>query len=268
VKLGFLCAALLALNAGAASRPPETQAERDTVQGVRVAIQHKDCKLAVSRLNDGLANAYPDVFLMAGRMFEDGICVKPSWERAERLYQRADEVGHHGGLLRLVAGLAHQNRDPAAALWWAHKAGGLNLPQACRVPHLALEPEVFVSTLKLWPAQRLQGCVYTAGVVALVAGDLDYPQTAFQFSVAGKVAMVFKPAEGKLGWRTVDIEMLPMYGLVSGDQLLDRDSRAVKASLERHLRELGERALRRYEKPAGIDPEWDVSMDFVFSITY
>ncbi len=268
MKLGFWLAALLALNASAAQRPPETQAERDTVQGVRSAIEQQDCKLAAARLNDGLAKAYPDVFMLAGRIFEDGICLKASWERAQGMYQRAEQVGHRGGLFRLVAGLAYQNRNPTAALWWAHKAGGLNLPQPCRVAQRALEPEVFVNTIKLWPAGRLQGCVYTAGVVALVAGDLDYPQRALRFYMAGKVAMKFSPAEGQLSWRTIEVEAQPMYGVVSGEQLQDRDSRAVNSAFERHLQELGERALRRYERPANVDPDWEVLTDFVFSIIY
>jgi hypothetical protein len=50
--------------------------------------------------------------------------------------------------------------------------------------------------------------------------------------------------------------------------LLDRNSSAVKSAFERHLQELGAQASGRNERSAGVDPDWEVLMSFVFSTTY
>jgi hypothetical protein len=113
---------------------------------------------AIGALNNGLAAAYPGVLLMAGTMFDEGLCLKPNWERAERLYLRAQKAGHRGGRLRLIAGLAAPGSDPAAALWWAQQENG-PLPSPCPVPEMAaFDAERFVAELKLSSPQRVAAC--------------------------------------------------------------------------------------------------------------
>ena len=265
----FLAAALLAscIAAGAATRPEESRAERDTLAGVINALDHKDCARAVSRLNAGLSSRYPGVYLMAGTMYEEGLCLKPNWERAERMYRLAHEAGHGAGLLRLVAGLAQGGRDSAAAVWWAQQTTELPLVEDCRVPQrIWSDPDLFVATIKLWPAARLAGCVYVAGVMAHVAGDLEYPGAALAGNLGGTVELDYTPAQGSMQWRTVDLDKGVVYGLNTGDSLAEGNSRKTRASLERTLGELGAQALKRFEQPAGIDPAWRVQTRWVFTV--
>jgi TPR repeat protein len=113
-------------------RPDTTRDGQEWMGGVHSALEHRDCKLAVARLNQGLERRYPDAFLLAGAMFEQGLCVKTEWDRAATMYQRALAVGHGGGQFRLVAGLAE--RGAPVALWWAQERDAVMLPDECRVP--------------------------------------------------------------------------------------------------------------------------------------
>jgi hypothetical protein len=263
--VGAVAGLALAAGALAAERPPQTQSEIDTVQSVHSALSHRDCELAISRLNDGLARQYPDVFMLAGWIYEEGFCVKPNWERAEAMYFRARDTGHHGGLLRLIAGYGAKGRDPAAALWWAQQVESIDLPEPCRMDQrLWSDPELFVATLKLWPGGRLAACVYTAAVAAAVAGQAQYPPTAIEFAMIGKVQMRFVPSTPAITWQTTEVELLQMGGVIDGDQARDRDSRWMQRSFENHLRRLGDQVLARYQRPLAVPTDWLLGMVFVF----
>ena len=267
MRRGLCAALLLAGSALAAEQPEETGAERDAVSSVHVAIARQDCAAAVARLNEGLARQYTGIYLMAGLMYEDGICLKPNWERAERLYLRAHAAGHRAGVLRLVAGQARNSRDPAAALWWAQQGHGMALPLPCRVPETVWnDPARFVDALHAWPVGQLEACVYAAGVTAMVTGDTEYPGTALDFNIAGQVEMTFEPAKGTIAWRTIQIEARQMAGLVSADTLRDRDSRRVQQSLEIYLRDGGDRALRQFTRPAAMPADWRLTVVFAFDL--
>lgn len=257
---------LPALAAVAAQRPDESRAERLATESLAVAIEAKDCKLAVSRLNEGLASKYPGFYLIAGTMYEEGICLKANWERAQQLYLRGLESGHRGGAYKLVAGLAHGGRDPAAAVWWAQKLD-VGLASPCRVTaDVHGDAERYVATLKGWPAGRLAACAYTAGVLSTVSGDLEYPRTAVAYYMVGTIGMAFVPAESRFEWQTEELQMLQMQGVVAGEQLADRNTRDARDTLRRSLEQAGERALKRFERPAGIDPGWRLSAKFIFEI--
>lgn len=245
----------------------ETQAERDTITGIRVSIEQRQCAQALGRLNDGLKARYPGVFLLAGALYEEGVCLKPSWERAEQMYQRAGEAGHPAAPLRLVAGLADGPRDVAAALWWAQQARSLPLPGACQVDDAArADPDRFVAALKGWPAQQVQGCLYAAAVVAMVAGYSEYPLLAAELGAVGRVEMSFWAGEGRFEFSTTDIEFRDTPGLLSGDNLRDRNTRAARRALEDSLRASAAQALKRYPRPAGVPADWLQKMAFDFTI--
>ena len=251
----------------AAERPEQSRAERSSIDRVLVAVEGKDCARAVSRLNDGLADKYPGIYLLAGSMYEEGICLKPNWERAVQMYQRAEQLGHRGGLFKLVAGYAYRERDPALALWWAQQSQQLSLPGPCRIAEwVQKDAAALETTLRAWPPARLAACNYTAGVLATVAGDAEYPHAAISHALAGKVEMTFVPAAGTLAWRTLDVEERPLIGLINATAAADRTSRDAKASLETYMREVGERALRRFVRPASIDPDWRLTYVFEFRI--
>jgi hypothetical protein len=265
-KAGLLALWLVAAPA-LASRPAATTAETDSLEAIKTALAGRDCKLAVQRLNSALQRAWPGAFLMAGQFYEEGLCLQANWERAEHMYRRAQEAGHDGGVLRLVAGLAAQGQDPAAALWWAHQAAALPLPADCRVtPDARSEPERFVAVLQRWPRARLDGCVYAAGVVADVSGTLEYPVFALDFWLRGEVEMSFWPAEGRFEWKTLDFEAKQMHGVIDGDAARDRDGPFARRSFERHLAQAGERALKRFVRPAGIDAAWQQTLKFQFDL--
>jgi hypothetical protein len=253
----------------AASRPEESLAENDTMQGIRSAIGGRDCERAVARLNRGLAERYPGVYLLAGALYEQGVCLKPNWARAEQMYLRAHESGHPGGLLRLLSGLAEGGRDPAAAVWWSQQAPGLPVPTDCRVAErLWRDADLFVATLKLWPAQRLSACVYTVGVLAAITGEMEYPQDAARLAMRGEVSMRFTPATGDVKVTTTDLELAPMAGVNDSGALMDRDSRSARKTFERHAQSVAERALRRHPRPDAVPAEWGADLNFRFDFQW
>jgi TPR repeat protein len=254
--------------AGAAARemrPEISRAEAEWLAGVHSALNHRDCPRAVSRLNDGLEKRYPDAYMMAGAMYEMGLCVKAQWDRAATMYQRALAARHRGGQYRLVAGLAE--RDAPVALWWAQEGDAVMLPSECRVPAAAhRDAEAFAAALQAWPAGRLAACAYVAGVVAAVSGEVEYPGDALGMQIEGRIQMQFHPAQGRIDWRTAEIGRLALTGPVSGDREMDRSSAKASDALRRYLEEIGRRALARFKAPAGIDPDTVVKVEYVFTI--
>jgi hypothetical protein len=81
--------------------------------------------------------------------------------------------------------------------------------------------------------------VYTAGVLAMITGDLMYPPHAFGLQLTGRVAMGFVPAEGRIEWTTLDTAMPTPGGVVSDGWLRDRQSPRARDALHRHLDEAG-----------------------------
>lgn len=264
-----LGAALLGLLAGGAlavERPEESTAEADTIASVMHGFRHSDCKLAVSHLNRGLKARYPGIYVLAGSMYEEGLCLKANWEQAERMYLRAQEVGHGAGLLRLVAGLARGHRDIGAALWWAQQAK-ISLPADCRLgPAARADPEAFVRALQAWPAGRPQACAYVAGVMAFLVGDAEYPRSSLAMGFSGRVELQYTPADERMDWKTLEITEHALYGVSSGDTVADRDSRKFRLQFEAALRDLGAQALKRFQRPPAVDPAWALRMVFVFDL--
>jgi TPR repeat protein len=241
--------------------------DHDALMSVWAFLDKKDCAGAVKALNAGLAGKRRSVMLLAGAMYEGGVCLKPNWDRAVALYQQAHEAGHPRAAAKLVAGYASTvgGPDPAATLWWAVQ-GRVALPAPCAsVAPLASDAERFVAELKRWPVSQVQGCAYTAGVMATIQADSEFTAKALAHGVKGKVRVDFVPSQARVDTSTIELETVQLGGLVSGDALRDRDSRQVRAELENSLREAADRALKRLPQPAGIDPAWKVSATYVFS---
>jgi TPR repeat protein len=140
-----------------------TEAEKAS-QAVVDAIAQRDCARAASQLNAGVAKGYPELMLLAGAMYEDGVCLKPSWERAISFYEKAAAAGRPEAVARIAAGYAAPagGRDAAAALWWALEARTA-LPAACtQVVAVADDADRFVNASKAWPARQVGACVYVA----------------------------------------------------------------------------------------------------------
>lgn len=269
IALQLLCAAVifapLAVSHAAQTlddAPVNQEAQRD----VWVYLEHKDCAGAVRALNKGIAENQRDILLLAGAMFEDGICLKPNWDQAVKMYQRAHAAGNRAGLPRLVAGYALPGRDPAAALWWAAQLPDAT-PEYCRVEADPLaNPDAFVVALQAWPRSRLDACVYTLGVRFKVQGEVEYPRSALDYGFSGKVQMHFRPASASIEWQQGDTHIISLFEHVPEKRLRDRTGHLVKNSLLAHLQQLGSNALKQYPKPEGIDQEWLVKMNFVFGL--
>lgn len=263
--------AMLALGmsqAGADGRKePPSKPESQAIAAIHDAMRARDCTLAASRLNDALKRKYPSAYLLAGTMYEQGVCLKPDWERASTLYQQATAAGEPQGRLRLVAGLAAGNRDRAAAMYWALEDAGQRLPAECEAGReLRGNPEAYVAQLRKWPAGRLDACVYVAGVVSAIAGEIEYPSMGTAYSIYGSYRMSFTPSTATVEWTERELRLGDMLGVSSGDDARDRDSARVRQTLRRELEETSQRALRRFAKPAEVPAGWRFQQDFAFQI--
>lgn len=263
--VAVLCCAVMPLLADAAAWVPALR-DTDTVSAVWAYINHKDCAGAVRELNAGVAKDYPGVLLLAGAMYEGGICLKPSWAKAADYYLRADTAGHPRAAARLASGYADPAAGPdrAAALWWAIRSKSA-LPAACAtVAAWVADADRFVAALSAWPKAQLEACVYVAGVLNTISGDLEFSGRAAAYGMQGTVILNYVPAEGRVDIDNEDIEFIQLGGWVDGDALRDRKSRDFKREFERDIRAASDRALRRYVKPDGIDASWRVQVRTVF----
>jgi hypothetical protein len=259
---------LAAMPAAAAGRKePPGKPELQAVAGIHDALRAADCALVATRLNDGLKRKYPSVYLLAGTLYEQGLCLKKDWDRAARLYLQAHEAGEPKGLQRMIAGLAEGGRDRAAAMYWVLEDPAVGLPDECEAGReLRREPEAYVAQLRRWPAGRLDACVYVAGVVSAIAGEIEYPSIGNAYAVYGSYAMDFRPATATVEWEELDLRMGNMQGAISGDDLRDRDSGRVKQALRGALQETSHRTLKRFTRPADVPTQWRVQREFAFNI--
>lgn len=236
------------------------------VQAVIDAVTKRDCAAAVAALNGGLSKAYPEVLLLAASMYEEGICLKPNWDRAVTFYQRALAAGQSTAAARLAAGYAAPvgGSDKAAALWWALRAK-TGVPEECsRVASLVDDADRFIAALGAWPASRLDACAYAAAVMAMIQGDIGAPALAAAYGMEGKIKVVFVPGEGRVDVADNDVRAAAVSGLQSAGAASDNNNQAVRKVLLAHLRYVSERAIQRYAKPAVVDASWKATMDFEF----
>lgn len=250
-----------------AQRGLEPTPAQKAVQVVLDAIQNRDCPGAVAGLNAGLAKAYPEIFTLAGALYQEGVCVRQNWQRAEGLYQRAIALNHPGVMPRLAAGYASAagGRDQAAALWWAARAKTA-LPAACAsVVPLAGDADKFVAALQAWPAAQIQHCAYAAAVMASVQAELEQPDFAASYGMVGTVVMNFAPAQGRIDIQDDGVDAPPpAVGVVTGGSSQDMERRAARLAFQAQLRQAADVALKRFEKPAGLPADWRVEARYVF----
>lgn len=260
-------ALLLAALPGAAhaGRLPAGQA---AVESVTNQILAGDCKGAVGALNAGLAKNHPEVALLAGSMYDNGVCVRRDWQRAVEFYVRAHDAGHAGAVYRLASGYAAPENGPdiAAALWWASRAKPAVMA-ACRVTGAAADdPDLFVAALNAWPQQRLAHCNYIVGVMSTLAGEMRYPDRPLSFAVGADIELRFVPAVPRMDLRPTGSTEFTMMGIVNGNELNERRSKRMTAAFLDTVREVSARAIKRYPQPPGIHPESHAVMRFIFTI--
>jgi TPR repeat protein len=204
-------------------------------------LANKDCPGAVGALNDGVKSKQRDVLLLAGAMFETGLCVKENWERAAYFYQLADKAGNKAAIHRLAAGYAVTGRDPEK------------------------DPEGFAAALTRMPVPEFKACVYMTGVYSAIMGETEFPSAAARSGMFGDVLMTFDPARGAIDWSQDNTGQALGEGLIDGNKINTESRRKVENSLLDYMRAAGTRTLARYSKPGGIDPAVRIQQKFVFT---
>jgi hypothetical protein len=241
---------------------PMSDAER-AVQSVVDAVAAADCAAATARLNAGIGKGYPEVLALAGVMFEEGLCLKPSWERALGFYERALAAGQGGVAARIAAGYAAPigGRDQAAALWWSIRAKTA-LPAPCHsVASLVADADRFIAALNAWPAGQLRACAYAAAVMATIQADAESPLFGVGSGLRGSYKVTFLPGLGKVDVN--DDAVLAKGGAPTASD--DRDASEAKKALSARMVQTADRALKRYERPAGIAADWRSQAEFGLS---
>lgn len=254
-----------ALHAGAGTRSGSL-----VVDAIRGSIAAQNCQQAVDRLKSGLKNEYPEVYLLAGSMYENGICVRRDWDRAVTFYVQAHDAGEKDGAARIAAGYADpaNGADVAAALWWATKTPPFR-SGACGMPKEALaDPDRFVAELKTWPQARLSICNYYVGVLSTIGAEVKYPDQAAAHAIGGDVKLRFLPGIPRIDLQRGESREYEMVGWVMVDALRDRKSRRMADGFETELSRVANRALQRYPHPGGIPADTVVEMNFSFGIEY
>ena len=194
-----LLAALCATSASAAPGPVDPQLDRiadEIIASVRTAITAGNCDAAVNILKSGLKSGRPKVSLLAGSMYEQGLCVKRDWDTAISFYALAADGGLKEGADRLAAGYADPVNGPdiAAALWWAQRGMSRLVIPYCPISDAALQdPDRFVAEIGTWEPGRLATCNYVFAVSSMMTAELAYPELAADFSLGAEVRYIFYP---------------------------------------------------------------------------
>ena len=259
------CAAsLLLLSLPAAAAKPGEHA----VAGITHRIQSRDCAGAVERLKDGLKENHREVAMLAGTMFEHGVCVRRDWMRAVDFYTQAHSAGMPEGAERLAAGFADSANGPdiAAALWWGAR-GRVVRPTDCVVgKDAADDPDRFVAEVNTWRPERMAYCNYVMGVMSAISSEMRYPELARAHALGGDIILRFLPAVPRIELRKGESREYALIGVVSGETLRDRKSKPVTGSIEKAVGDIADRALKRYPQPQGIPADALVQVMYSFTL--
>jgi hypothetical protein len=272
-SLCILLAGLIGLSSfGAAAE--ESHYGRRAVSDIRHRIELQNCEGAVADLKAGLKKEFVEVTLLAGSMYDNGVCVKRDWERAVQFYIQAWQGGMQEAADRLAAGYAapENGADVAAALWWSHRGSDIGKRAKgmadCRTSAPAADDiDRFVAELQTWPKKRLDICNYLIGVMSTLSAEVGYPGLAYAYNVGADVNLRFLPSLPQVDLKRGEVRETRMYGVVDGDDARDGRSKSV-SGFEKALREVADRALRRYPHPGGIPADALITTEWHFEIRY
>lgn len=161
--------------AGAALAATQSTATQSIVK----AIKRGDCDKAIKQMNDAVSSPDASAYFLAGRMLDEGVCVKQDSAGATAYFKRAFELG-----------------DRAAALDFGTKIGlGEGLEQsyeqageACRAGGLDLERKL--STYSLGYACTVRGVAGTLLRENLPAGSFSGGAALVQFIPQGAAMQI------------------------------------------------------------------------------
>lgn len=229
---------MLSLLAGGAQARTDGQ---EAVARVGERLRAIDCDGAVKTLNAGLGAGYPEVALLAGHLFEMGLCLKKDWSKAVHYYSAAHEGGVKEGAYRLAAGFAAAANGPdmAAAMWWARRAGLEAGSCTAELPKTE-DADRFVAELTTWPAAKLAVCNYVIGMTSFIVADTRYPMAGVSREIQGRVEVTYRPALSRFTTDAVDATGPARRGL---GEVIARSAHFAAA---------------RYPKPGPIDPAWEI----------
>ena len=235
----LLCAGMPASAQQRSSDPAIERWEADAVRRVWTYLEVRDCAGALQELNGGLSRQYAVVMVMAGAMYEDGLCLTPNADRAIAMF------------------------DKASALWWAQRSGQ-GVTEFCGGSALPLDDaDAFVKGQSTWPPARLDTCTYAAGVLGMIQGDTEFPNRAAAFGMRGSVQLVFSPAVPSFEVRGTDIDKIELGVLINGDAL-SNDRVTVKNEFVCHMQAMTQRALQRSAQPQAIPISWKFALEYKF----
>lgn len=257
------CASAFAASAWA--EPTFQRPDPRETRRVQAYLDSKDCPGAVKAVKDGIKARQPDVLLMAAMMMEEGVCMKPDWEKAVNLYHMAYQAGSPSAWSAMVAALAVAGRDNGRALWYAAQQP-TSLPSYCFPKADPLnDPDAFNAGLERMPSDVFKACVYMVGVTNEVFGHVQYPPVAEFHGVQGDLTMKFVPSSGTISW-TFDKTADGVAGVRQMATAQFDDERKIQKSLLNYATSKGKFALARYARPEGIDPGIVLPGIFVFVI--
>jgi len=244
------------------------RSERQETRSIERLLGDGNCSSAVAAIKSGLAAKKPYIMLLAGNLYEEGICVKPDWDKAAGLYMRAQEAGQRYALERLVAGYARPGRDNGMAIWWAARSANSGAYPARCIPSAdpINDPDGFNGALEKMPPATFQSCVYLIGVVNELVSQVRYPPLALRNNVSGSFKMAFVPAAGTITWTVEKLDVEDNASTAFYRNLADEDlnnPRTIKNSLIDYLNGKSKFALARYSRPAG-----DFAPDYTYSFAY
>lgn len=199
--------------------------------------------------------------------------IAPAWAQTgagtesttrDRVSRQIEERDQFEGLLRRVPATVQLTeeekgvqaviggRDQAAAMWWSIRAKTA-LPAPCTsVAAVVDDADKFVAALNAWPAGRLGACAYAAAVMAMIQSEAESPALASAYGLKGSIKVNWVPAQGRAD---VDDALVLAMG-AAPTAADDRDATLAKQAYSKRLRQVIDRALKRYDKPAGIAADW------------
>jgi hypothetical protein len=272
ISIAILSGAFLFSSSTHARESIAQRTERQETASIERLLGDGMCISAVNAIKSGLAAKKPYITLLAGNMYEEGLCVKPDWGKAAGLYMRAEEAGQRFAIERLASGYARPGRDNGMAIWWAAKGSEhQTYPSRC-IPteDPVSDPDGFNAALEKMAPATFQSCVYLIGIVNELRSQVRYPQVALRNNVSGSFKMKFVPATGTITWTVGELEVdenspgaffrnLAVEGL--------ENPREIKNSLVNYLKGKSNFALARYPRPAGdFAPDYTYQFEYVFTI--
>lgn len=265
----MLVGTIVALSASANAGPNYLNPDYAATTRIDRLVKDGECKQAVEALKPGLKSKQADVLLLAGTLFEEGICFKPDWVKAVSMYMLADEAGNRSAIPRLMGGYARAGRENGLALWWAAKSPMKKAFPANCIPKSDpdTDQDGFNEELEHMPAPLFQGCVYMVGVAGEIHSNGIYPLIAAQHGLSGSVLMEFTPAQGTINWHqdSLNIDERQHIGIRDLTKMELENPRVIKKSFLTYLTGKSEFALSRYKKPdSGIDPSFILKTMFIF----